>query len=213
MYTTPVIKICGLKDPDIAVEAVRLGAAYIGLMMYQQSKRYIDIDTATIIADVVKAVNGIPVNVFVDATADEMLANCQKTGVTVVQLHGAIARREHHKLPNEIQRIYVLHVDSSGHILEDVDEGISTLNSQRDLLLFDGVKGGSGQPFAWEKFVNPYTIPFFLAGGLSTDNVATAIKICRPNGVDVSSHVENKKGDKDKNRIAAFIAQVKGVKK
>lgn len=81
------VKICGLRDPELAAEAVKMGANYIGIMFYKASSRYVDIDTAGTITNAVKKAGGTPVAVFVDTAAQEMKSICEDLGIDVVQLH------------------------------------------------------------------------------------------------------------------------------
>ena len=99
------IKICGLRSVPMAEEAVRAGGHFIGIVCHPASKRYVDSNTARDIAQAVLARGGIPVAVFVDHSAPEMLAFCQFTGINVVQLQGANARHDHPLLPKYYQRI------------------------------------------------------------------------------------------------------------
>lgn len=208
MKPRTLIKICGLTDPVLAREAITLGAHYIGLMMYKQSKRYVKPELAQTIAQEVKKQGGIPVAVFVDADANEMKTLCDYCEIDTVQLHGPRARQTHHLLPANFQRIYVMSVNPDGHPLADTDQGMIHLNPQRDKLLFDGAQGGSGTRFNLNNF--NYSGPFFyfLAGGLTPDNVSSAIAQVSPPGVDVSSGVESAPGVKSKKLIHLFIQAV-----
>jgi len=201
-----LIKICGMKDPELAAKTVHMGAQFIGIIMHPPSVRYVDSKQATIIAKHVKQAGGIPVAVFVEQNAKEMLALCKTTGINSVQLHGDTPRKTQHQLPQSIQRIYVIPVSSDGILLENPPTKI--LNKQRDLLLFDNTKAGSGKTFNWNQF--PYTddFPFLVAGGLNPDNVQQAISQLKPNGVDCSSGVENSPGVKSEKLIREFIDKV-----
>ena len=219
MNTNPIIKICGIRDPQLAVEAVKMGADYIGIMMHKPSKRYVDMKTAKNIADAVKRANGIPIAVFVDTPAQEIKIICENLAVNVVQLHGAISRKGHRYLPEFIKRIYVVHVDNDGNIHQDINSDLKNLNKQRDLLLFDAIKGGNGKQFPYNNFHTTNFpallgearegLPFLLAGGLTPDNVSSAIATVKPQGVDVSSGVERSPGIKDKTLIKRFITHAK----
>jgi len=209
--TTAHIKICGVCDPTIAAQAVELGVHYIGIMCYKKSKRYVDPEKGREIARAVKTRGGIPVAVFVDDNAETMYSLCDFMAVNVVQLHGSVARATHHELPDDFQRIYVLQVAADGTLQADKDQGLFRLLFTRDLLLYDSLQGGSGQGFQLENFMNPFPMPFFLAGGLSPANVAAAIRAVRPYAVDVSSGVETVPGIKDIRKIRDFIHAVREV--
>ncbi|MCB1827839.1 MAG: phosphoribosylanthranilate isomerase [Coxiellaceae bacterium] len=205
------IKICGITDPEIAKNAVELGANYIGLMCYEASSRFVDAAKRKLIVKAVKKAGGIPVLVFVDADAEEMAAACDELDVEFVQLHGNISRNESVFLPDEVHRIYVLHVDEAGVVQPDVDEGLRKLNMARDCVMYDGLQGGSGRRFHLDGFSNIYPMPFFLAGGLAADNVVEAIQTVHPDAVDVSSGVEDSPGVKSIEKIKAFIDAVRSV--
>jgi len=202
-----IIKVCGVKDGDTAKAAVKAGATHIGLMMYKQSKRYIDVDKAKTISDIVKQSGGEPVAVFVDADAATMQMICEKTGINTVQLHGETSRLQHHKLPKTIQRIYVVKIDQS-----EIDKGVEYLNPERDLLLYDN-SDGTGTTFNNPRFKNRTSFKFLIAGGLTPDNVGAIINKYQPNGVDVSTGVEGKSGEKSLELIESFISKLRGDSK
>lgn len=203
------IKICGLRDADMAAKIVALGADYIGILCYHQSVRYVTPQVGAEIAQAVVAAGGIPVAVCVDTDATTMLALCQQMGIHTVQLAGSVSRQDHKKLPYDIRRIYVLHVASNGMVQPDEDQGLAYLDNERDYILYDGMSSGSGRCFDLDNFQHPYALPFFLAGGLTIDNVATAINTVKPNAVDVSSGVELKPGHKDIDKVKRFINAVR----
>src|SRR3990167_4033618 len=137
MKQHPLIKICGITDPNIARDAITLGATYIGLVMYTKSKRYVPLPLANTIAYAVKKQGGIPVAVFVDADAKQMQMICDYCDMNTVQLHGAVSRKNHYLLPDTYQRIYVRPVNQVGIMQTDDDAGLAYLNEKRDKLLFD----------------------------------------------------------------------------
>lgn len=200
------IKICGVRDPMIAVEAVHLGAKYIGFIFHPSSIRHLVIEAAQEIAIAVKKAGGIPVAVFVDQDANSMLAICEQTGITTVQLHGKTAKKNHHCLPRNFTRIYVISCNKEGQPIEPVD--MTYLDAIRDFLLFDYQHPGNGQCFNWDNFrpIDPFR--FFLAGGLNKDNIQAAISKIKPTGVDISSGVEIEKGIKHLPYINEFIDTV-----
>lgn len=207
----PGIKICGLRDPEMAKQTVLLGARYIGILCHPESKRYVDLSLGHEIADVVRSANGIPVAVCVDHDAEEMMHVCERLNVDVVQCAGDVSRAAQVNLPNSIHRIYVCPVSSSGEIQTKATEALSALKTDRDFILFDGLESGSGRRFDLKGFSNPYPYPFFLAGGLRASNVLEAIEQVQPDFVDVSSGVEGMPGHKDLDKIKEFIAVVQGV--
>lgn len=205
MTLPTIIKICGITDPQLAANAVRLGADYIGIVMNKCSTRYVNMDQAKQIAASVNNASGIPVAVFVDTPANEMIAICNECNINTVQLHGETSRKEHRYLPHTFQRIYVMPVNQDGIPLPDLDSGLDYLDEKRDFILFDGVTGGSGQTFKWNDFKYTGNLPMLVAGGLTPNNVATAMSLLEPSGVDVSSGVEKMQGIKDLELIRKFI--------
>lgn len=213
-----LIKICGIRDAKIAAATVDAGADFIGIVFHKHSRRYTDALCAKQIAETVKAAHAEPVAVFVNQTVAEMRAICENTGIHIVQLHGDMSRKQHHLLPDDYQRIYVCTVNDAGGTEEKADRGLAYCLPSRDFVMLDGAIAGSGRTFDWEKFKKSQffleqtrIFRWFLAGGLTPDNVAVAITRLQPNGVDISSGVENELGEKDLSRIENFISAAKSV--
>jgi phosphoribosylanthranilate isomerase len=206
------IKICGIRCSDTAYDTACAGAQYIGIMLHPHSKRYVVPTTAALIAEATRQGGAIPVAVCVDHDAQQMNELCHQLNIDTVQLHGENARQQHHHLDQHIKRIYVLHVDASGNAVNHHDNAIQYLKSDRDLLLFDGLVGGSGQSIPLHNIpVLAGDFQYFIAGGLNHQNVQDIKMHCKPYGLDVSSGVENNKGLKDKHRIRQFIATVQAL--
>ncbi len=199
------VKICGIRTAEIAQQAAQAGADFMGLVFHPDSKRYVTLEQAKIIAAAVKAKGAIPVAVFVNHSAAEMHEICEKTAITWIQLHGSDAKQQHHLLPAHYQRIYVQSVTAKGEIPFDNESGLIHCNPARDFLLFDTAQPGSGKKFDWQLFNYQGKFRWFLAGGLTPDNVVAALKQLKPAGVDVSSGVENAAGEKDITLVRKFI--------
>lgn len=208
MRTKPRIKMCGLRSAELAYDAVKAGADWIGIIVHPESKRFVELEVAIDIAAATRAANGVPVAVFVNQTASQMLAFCQTTGISVVQLHGVNARCEHSELPEHYQRIYVCGVGREGLRSGDL-AGLNTCDPRRDYVLFDHAKAGSGQTFVWSKLDYRGPLPMGIAGGLNSGNVGDVLRLLSPQFVDVSSGVERSPGDKDMDRIKRFIDVVR----
>lgn len=207
--TNTKIKICGVRDPETALFAAKSGANFIGIIFHPASVRNVDILQAEKIAAAAKQNGAIPVAVFVNTNADQILKICQIARINTVQLHGNISRQQHHLLPPDFSRIYVQTVNEQGDIQDDVDIGLKYLNAKRDYLLFDNIQAGSGTTFNWTNFSYQGTMPWFFSGGLTVDNVNDAIQRFHPTVVDVSSGVEKTPGEKDHQLICQFIDKVK----
>lgn len=189
--------------------AALAGADFIGIVFHHASKRCVCVEKAILISAAARAHNAIPVAVVVDHTASQMKALCEATQIQVIQLHGRIAKQQHHLLPSTYQRIYVRPVAPHGAVSDLTDDGLTDCDPARDYLLFDNAEAGKGKPFNWDAF-NPEKSPFKIgfAGGLTPDNVGAAIKKFSPAFVDVSGGVENAAGEKDKVLIQQFIGVV-----
>jgi phosphoribosylanthranilate isomerase len=204
--TNYLIKICGIRNAEMAAQAVIAGANLIGIIFHPISPRYVGIEQAILISQAVRESGALPVAIFVHHTPIEMQRICELTHINIVQLHGVTSRASHHLLPDEYQRIYVQTVSNQGEL--KTDEGLRYLDADRDLILVDHIQPGQG------KKINQafhYDLPFrwLLAGGLTTFNVVAAINTMQPNGVDVSSGVELEKGQKDIFLIKQFIKSVR----
>jgi phosphoribosylanthranilate isomerase len=199
------IKICGLTRLGDAQRAVDLGAAALGFNFYPLSPRYIEPAAARAI------VRQLPpfvtaVGVFANETdAGHVISLAREAGVTAVQVHGprfpalpelrsvftlvvALAVRRDFK-PEELGKI-----DASAYLLDAFDP---------DRL------GGTGKTFDWSaaREAKRYG-PIILAGGLTPENVARAVREVRPFAVDVASGVESAPGIKDPAKLRAFFAAV-----
>lgn len=202
------IKICGIQDAATAVTAANLKADFVGLVFYAKSCRNIvNLLVAEKITATAKKHNITPVAVFVNKTALEIEGICRETGISTVQLHGKKSRAALKLLPKPIKKIYVVDVDENGEYTIAA-EVFKYLNPEQDYLLFDTKKPGSGTSFDLKHFHYDGKYRFFLAGGLTSENVVQRISELHPYGVDVSSGVESQRGMKDINLIRAFTTRV-----
>lgn len=195
------VKICGLTVPREAAACARLGAWGIGVVLASGSPRQVDADTA---ARVLAAVpDGVArVGVFVGAAPEEMAAVARLAGMTHLQVHGD-AEPEAARAASGLPVIHGLKVDGPAAIAR-------ARASAADLVLLDaavpGRDGGTGVAFDWALLEEqPLGRPFGLAGGLTPDRVAEAVRRTRPALVDVSSGVETAPGRKSAELVAAFV--------
>jgi phosphoribosylanthranilate isomerase len=207
--TNYLIKICGVRDPEMATQTAMAGANLIGIIFHPLSPRYVSLKKAALISRAVRTSGALPVAVFVEHTFSEMCCICESTHIQIVQLHGTTARAQHHLLPVEYQRIYVQTVSTQGEL--QTDAGLHYLDPARDLILIDHVNPGQGNKIHASFH---YNLPFrwLLAGGLTASNVVMAINTLQPDGVDVSSGVEREKSNKDISLIQQFIRSVRSNK-
>lgn len=207
----PLIKICGIRSPELAQHAALAGADFIGIVFHPTSKRHVDIEHAKEIASATLEKNALPVAVFVEQSAQQMREICECCNINVIQLHGTEARKQHHLLSHHYKRFYVQSVSTNGLSENDFDGGLVHCEAQRDYVLFDNVQAGKGKTFDWDNFTYHGPFRFCLAGGLTPRNVAVAIKKLQPDLVDVSSGVEGLSGEKEVGLIVDFIHAVRGV--
>lgn len=201
------VKICGLtREADIQA-AVAAGADAVGLVFYAPSPRYVNIKTAH------KLVQCVPpfvtvVGLFVDARRDEIEQVLQQVRIDLLQFHGeeTVAECEGFNKPY----IKAIRVAEQTDIRAEIEKYPSASGVLLDSYQ-QGVPGGTGMSFDWARIPPKLAIPVILAGGLTPDNVAGAIRQVRPYAVDVSGGVERDKGIKDPHKIDRFIHEVEGV--
>lgn len=199
-----LIKICGITDPNLAVQAAQAGADFIGLIFHAGSRRLVSTAQAKSISQALCSTMTKAVAVFTEHSAAEMQNICDECEIQIVQLHGDKARAQHHLLANKIQRIYA----QTPEMKNCSDEEIQNCDPKRDHLLFDHTDPGNGICFNWNQFSYKGKFKWFLAGGLNFNNIAQAIKQLKPMGIDVSSGVENSSGIKDIKLIKQFINEI-----
>ncbi len=214
------IKICGITNVNDALAAVEAGADAIGLNFYEGSKRFVNTETAR---QIVAAVGerAEPVGVFVNASAECISEVCDGTALRVIQLHGE--RLDSVELISGIRdpSITIIHAHSFGpRGMEAVYEDMfDASGSAADAVLVDaaapGMYGGTGRTIDWNRLVNYEAsigrIPLILAGGLTPENVAEAIRTVQPHGVDVASGVESSPGKKDAAKVRDFVAAARAA--
>lgn len=181
------IKICGVTQAEIASFAARNGAHFVGMILTAGFKRTVSLDAAKEIVQAAAAHGAVPVAVFVSEAPDEVERVCSEIGVSMVQYYPPTV------LAPQLDRFYVNHIDAP-------------IRETRDFLLMESANPGSGKKIDSSTFRRPAT-PFFLAGGLNPQNVSEMIALYRPDGVDVSSGVEQE-GEKTQDLILKFIQEV-----
>jgi len=200
------VKICGVTNADDARAAIDAGADAVGLNCYRGSKRFLDLRSNSEWIEKLPARIG-KVAVLVNPSWAEAVAIAALPFITALQLHGqetpAFCRRLRAEGVTFSKAIPVRDDASLAGLLDYSTETV-ILDSERS-----GAFGGTGVAFPWaiaRRFVE--TQPLFrviLAGGLSPENVAGAVALVRPFGVDVTSGVEAGPGFKDHQRLRSFI--------
>ena len=202
-----VVKICGITNAPDALAAAAAGADALGLMFYEGSPRHITVKAATEIARQLPPFV-IKVGVFVNAPEDAVLRAIGECGLNILQFHGDETPEYCGLFP--VMTIKAFRVQDSGSLKALADY-------QTDAFLLDAHTpdklGGTGTTFNWDLAVEAQKLgrPIFLAGGLTPENVAEAVRRVQPYAVDVSSGVELSPGKKDHEKVAAFIKAAKGA--
>jgi phosphoribosylanthranilate isomerase len=203
------------EDARFAIEA---GADYLGFI-FAPSRRQVDPATARTIIKTIRRLKSCPeiAGVFVNSTPQEVNRIAEQCELDWVQLSGDETWEYCRKIKYPIiKALHVMVNSTPGNILEEVRRGYQIMKRNRLIYLLDsqvkGTYGGTGQTFNWELVKEVVvTFPVFIAGGLSSENVASLIQEIHPVGVDVSSGVENQE-KKDQGKIKEFITIVKSQK-
>lgn len=201
------VKICGITRPEDGIEAARLGADAIGLVFYAPSPRAVGVAQAQAVCAALPPFVSV-VGLFVDAPAAEVLEVLQAVPLDVLQFHG----EEAPAYCAAFGRPYLKALRMRDGL--DVAAAARRYAGAQGLLLdtyVPGEAGGTGLAFDWQRVPQGLDLPLILAGGLTPDNVAEAITIARPYGVDVSGGVEQAKGIKSAAKMAAFMRGVESV--
>ncbi|HEX5212115.1 MAG TPA: phosphoribosylanthranilate isomerase [Pseudolabrys sp.] len=203
------VKICGLKTAEALDVALESGADLVGFVFFAPSPRNLDYAAARELGARVKGRAG-KVALSVDADDAALAAIVETLKPDMLQLHGV----EPPKRVTALRVRFGLPVMKAVPIAERKDLArIELYKKIADRLIFDARApreatrpGGLGTPFDWTllKGVDP-GIPYMLSGGLDAGNVAEALRVTRAPGVDVSSGVERSVGEKDPDKIRAFI--------
>jgi phosphoribosylanthranilate isomerase len=199
------VKICGITRAEDARAAAAHGADAIGLIFYRPSPRYVTPEKAgAIVAETPPFV--ATVAVFVNPSREEVEAVIRESGVTLLQFHGD----EDPEFCSGFSRPYI----KAARIRPGLDliKYLSPHTAARAWMLdafHEDLWGGTGGVFDWSLVPRDANKPIILSGGLTSENVAGAVRRVEPYAVDVSTGVEVSKGIKDAAKIAAFIGAVK----
>jgi phosphoribosylanthranilate isomerase len=210
-----LVKICGLKTPDALDAALEAGADMVGFVFFPPSPRNLGIEAARTLGERVKG-RAKKVALSVDATDAELDRVVEALKPDMLQLHGGetpervAAVRSRFRLPV----MKALPIEQKSDLAP-----IRIYEKVADWLVFDGRApreatrpGGLGKTFDWTVLENlSLEVPFMLSGGLDASNVAEALRITRAPAVDVSSGVERAPGEKDPDKIRAFIRAARGL--
>lgn len=201
------IKICGITNPTDALAAVEAGADALGFIFYERSPRYVSLKAAVDISRQLPPFV-MRVGVFVNAEEGLILRAIGEAGLTMLQFHGDEAPEFCRQFGLMSMKAFRVHGPETLDQIPRYDTEAYLLDAFSSAAL-----GGTGERFNWDLAVEArkFGKPIFLAGGLTPENVAGAIRKVGPFGVDVSSGVESAPGRKDHAKVKAFIAAAKSV--
>lgn len=197
------LKLCGLARICDIEAANRLNPEYIGFVFAKKSRRYVDPAQARKLrARLNKGIS--PVGVFVNESPEAIADLVRSAIIDVVQLHGS----EDEDFLRKLRELVSCPIIKAFSVKTPQDVRIAC-ESSADLILLDSGGGGTGTVFDWN-LLEPIRRPWFLAGGLSPENAADAIRRLAPYGVDVSSGIETD-GVKDIQKMNDFVRAVRGA--
>jgi phosphoribosylanthranilate isomerase len=199
------VKICGITNVEDGLAAAAAGADALGFIFYGQSPRYLPIEKAAMITrDLPPQI--VKVGVFVDAPKEMVFRAIGECGLNLLQFHGA-------ELPAYCLQFGLMSMKAFQ--MRGAESLAQLQHYKTDAWLLDAYSrdklGGTGKRFNWDLALEARKSGrlIFLAGGLTPDNVAEAVKRVQPYAVDVSSGVETSPGRKDHVKVRAFIQAAK----
>jgi phosphoribosylanthranilate isomerase len=214
------VKICGTTSLADAQMSVAAGADALGFI-FAPSPRHIDTDVA---AEIVKAVSGEveTIGVFVNELPSRIAEIARQVGLSGVQLHGDEAAEQLAEFRRELGQPKIIKALSGINLQQNsylvLEKYLGAARSSLDAMLLDSGsaerRGGTGVPFDWESAQPTASrireqMPLIIAGGLNAGNVAQALDLFQPWGVDVVSGVESAPGKKDEGKLRDFMAAVR----
>jgi phosphoribosylanthranilate isomerase len=214
MASPVIVKICGIKTPDILEAAIEAGADMVGFVHFMRSPRHVSIEE---VASLISEARGrVQTCVLLVNPDNSCVAEVAALGPDWIQLHG----------PETPHRVEAIRAEAGVEIMKALPIGnaedvahVAAFIDVADRILLDAKPpkgaerpGGLGETFDWNllKALDP-ELEFMLSGGLTPDNVAEAIKTVRPFGIDASSGLETAPGIKNARLIEAFIRNARAA--
>jgi phosphoribosylanthranilate isomerase len=211
------VKICGIRDVKTATQIAALNPEAVGLNFFAKSPRSVDVETAAKISSTIpEAIERI--GLFVNHAAGDVLDICQRCSIDTAQLHGDetpefLAELKSTRPDLKLLRAFRVDATDCCSKIADYLAKCGQLGVTLDGCLVDsraeGEYGGTGHTAPWDLLADQYDSRgwprLILAGGLMPENVAEAIRVTRPWGVDVASGVESSRGVKDVSLVEKFI--------
>ncbi|HPT84415.1 MAG TPA: phosphoribosylanthranilate isomerase [Bacillota bacterium] len=202
LIRTPKIKLCGMRTPYDIELANRYLPDYCGFVFVPKSRRYVPHDEA---AALKKSLDPrvLAVGVFAGEIVDTVARLLERGVIDIAQLHGG----EDEEYIARLRELTGKTIIKAFFVRSESDIELAE-KSSADYVLLDGSRGGEGRAFDWQ-LARGLRRDFFLAGGLTPENVCDAIKLSRPYAVDVSSGIE-RGGAKDARLVEEFLSAVRG---
>jgi len=204
---TVLVKICGITSPQQALMVQEQGADALGLVIYEKSPRYVDVQKAAEISSVISkpalciALLVNPSETLVDQVIEQVRPD-------FIQFHGDESADFCHQFNYPFIRAIRMRENL------DIDAEVADYRAQGGFLFdawSDDLYGGTGHSFNWARLPAAKDYRLILAGGLTADNVGDAVSLIKPYMVDVSGGVESAPGVKDPAKVKAFISRAKNV--
>ena len=196
------IKLCGLTREEDVLAANRIRSDNIGFVFWERSRRYLTIERAEALREILSP-DISAVGVFIDEDIDKVQSLLKNKIIDMAQLHG-----------NEDEDYIIRLRETTGRPvikafrIRDIYDVKRAMDSPADLILLDSGAGG-GRVLDWS-LLRYADRPYYLAGGLTPDNVAQAVRMLSPYAVDVSSGIETD-GIKDEEKMIRFVNAVRGA--
>ena len=203
-----IVKVCGITRPEDAEAAARVGVDWIGLNFWPRSRRHVTVEQALAVAQALPG-DVKKVGVFVNAPAPQVAEIAARVGLDLIQLHGD-------EDPEYVRGLARGHVCVRAVRVRSAEDLHEIGRWAVDTVLLDApaeAYGGGGLPFDWTlaRAARGQGKRILLAGGLTPENVARAVREVRPFGVDVATGVESAPGIKDEARMRRFVDNAKGA--
>jgi len=199
-----LIKMCGLRREEDAEAVNELRPEYIGFVFFPGSRRYVAPEAARRVK--AKLDPGIrAVGVFVDEDAETVARLLEEGVIDLAQLHGHEDETYLTGLRKRTGKPLI-----RAFRIGSAEDALRAQDSAADMILLDA-GAGDGKAFDW-RWLREVSRPYFLAGGLTPENVSRAVRELKPYGVDVSSGIETD-GFKDREKMRAFVRAVREAEK
>ena len=200
-----MVKICGITNLEDGLAAVEAGASALGFNFWPRSPRYITPERVRQIVSALPA-DVATVGVFVDTDGDDIRRTAERSGINTVQLNDESTPDVMTRIGLPVLRAVTL--PSSERVVAEWPEDVTLLLDAHDPVR----RGGTGMTVDWQQAADlARRRRVVLAGGLRPSNVAEAIAVVRPYGVDVCSGVESAPGVKDHDKVARFLANARSA--